>query len=71
MNLVIKVRKVERLSAILEREKTRIRLFLGTTCPDKWMTVIPHGRNSYAEVQMLLSLLCQPNEQRNMMSQLQ
>lgn len=33
------------------------------------MTVVLHSRNSGAEVQMLLSLCCQPNEQRNMMSQ--
>lgn len=68
---MIKVQKVEKLPVILEREKTRIRLFLGKTFPGKWMAVIPHSRNSHAEVQMLLSLRCQPNEQKNMTSQLQ
>lgn len=61
----------ERLLVLLESKKTWIRLFLGTSCPGKWMTVVLHSRNFDAEVQMLLSLCCQPNEQRNMTSQLQ
>lgn len=68
---MIKVQEERLLFFFLESKTTWMRLFLGTSCPGKWMTVVLHSRNSDAEVQMLLSLCCQPNEQKNMTSQIQ